>query len=402
MKILQVTNSFKYAWESGGVTRVAYDLSRQLVARGHKVTVFATEKGLPKDIDIKRNIPVEIGGIETYYFSNVSDYLAQRALSIPYRAPLVIRKRLQEFDIIHLHEPRRVIMPIIHHYAKKYDIPYVLQAHGSLPVAKPLPWLKRIYDDLWGYRLLRDAYKVIALTKTEAEQYKSMGVSKDKIEIIPNGINLSEFENLPSRGEFRKKHGLGDNQKIVLYLGRIHQTKGLNLLVKAFARLSNDFGKARLVIAGPDHGYLPALQELIKELKIEERVLFTGLLYEKDKLEAYVDADVFVTPSFSGFPITFMEACASGTPIITTERGDALDWLHGQVGYVTPYEEDELEKAMTKILSDPATAKKFGENGQKLTKEELNWREIAIQVEHLYIGCLGNSANNAILRGINK
>ena len=71
-----------------------------------------------------------------------------------------------------------------------------------------------------------------------------MGVSEDKIEIIPNGVDLSEFDNLPERGEFRREYGLGSDQRIILYLGRIHKTKGLDLLGKAFAELSKNFNKA--------------------------------------------------------------------------------------------------------------------------------------------------------------
>jgi glycosyltransferase involved in cell wall biosynthesis len=134
----------------------------------------------------------------------------------------------------------------------------MVQAHGSLTTYFHRGTLKRIFDKLWGYKILQGAANVIAITETEAGQYQSMGVSEDKIEIVPNGIDLSEFENLPQRGEFRRKYGLGNSEKMILYLGRIHKTKGLNMLLKAFHKLCEELEKIKLVIAirgrkGPFH-----------------------------------------------------------------------------------------------------------------------------------------------------
>ena len=382
MKILQVIPYFVPAWDFGGPLPVCYQLSKQLVKRGHEVAVWTTDA-----LNARSRIAQHketIDGIQVRRFKNLSNSLAYRYnISSPIGMALAADET-KGYDIIHIHEYRVLQNAFIRGHAKKHGVPYVLQAHGSLTTFFQKGWLKRIFDKLWGYRILRDAAKGIALTQTEAEQYKSMGVSNDKIEIVPNGIDLSEFENLPQRGEFRRKHGLDDNERIVLYLGRIHQTKGIDLLVRAFVRLSKEVSGAKLVIVGPDDGYLPALKRLIKELHIEERVLLTGPVYGRDKLGAYVDADVFVTPSFYGFPVTFMEACATGTPIVTTERWDHLDWLDGQIGYVTPYDEKELTKAITSILGNSGLAEQFGANGRDIVKNRFNWGSIAEQLERIY------------------
>ena len=103
---------------------------------------------------------------------------------------------------------------------------------------------------------------------------------------------------------------------------------------------------------------------------------------------AYADADVFVTPSFSGFPITFLEACACGTPIITTNNGDKLDWIDDKVGYVVKYDKDQLRDAIFKVLSDDELRRRFGGGGKRLAKEEFGWDKIVKRVEDLYISCL--------------
>jgi len=382
MKILQVIPYFVPAWDFGGPLPVCYELSKQLVKRGHEVAVWTTDALNARSRIAQRTETID--GIEVRRFKNFSNSLAYKYnISSPIGMALAADD-IKGYDIIHIHEYRVIQNAFIRSYSKKYQIPYILQAHGSLVTFFQKGWLKRIFDKLWGYRILTDAAKVIALTQTEAEQYKGMGVSSDKIEIVPNGIDLSEYENLPQGGEFRRKYGLDDNERIILYLGRIHQTKGIDLLTRAFVRLSEEVSVAKLVIVGPDDGYLPALKRLIKELHVEEKVLLTGPVYGRDKLEAYVDADIFVTPSFYGFPVTFMEACATGTPIVTTERWDHLDWLDGQVGYVTPYDEKKLTKAITTILVNRGLAEQFGANGRDIVKNRFNWASIAERMERIY------------------
>jgi len=110
--------------------------------------------------------------------------------------------------------------------------------------------------------------------RNEAEQYRRMGVPEEKIAIIPNWIDLSEYASLPPEDSFKKKFGLKEREKIVLYLGRIHKIKGIDILVKAFANVIK-LDSVRLVVGGTDDGYLSELQALIKALRIEHNVLIT-------------------------------------------------------------------------------------------------------------------------------
>jgi len=383
MKILQVSTSFKPAWETGGTCRVAYEISKNLVKRGHRVTVFTTDRG-EKRINVQKNQPVLIDGIRVYYFRNISNYLAKKKTVIPYYLPAIAKRQVKDFDIIHMHEHRSLLTAIVYHYARKYGVPYVLQSHGSLP-RMGKQGLKKLYDWVWGYRILRDATKVIALTETETEQCRIMGVDEDKIEIIPNGIDLSEYENLPEKGEFRKKYGIQDNEKIILYLGRIHKTKGIDLLISAYADLIKKLDNVRLVIVGPDDGFLPFLKKQVKDLKINHKVLFTGPLYGKEKLEAYVDADVFVLPSiYETFPNTVLEACACGTPVIATKAKHKHDWIHNKVGYVVERDKHHLQNAIVKILKDEQLRKNLGKEGKRLIKQRFNWEKIVEKFEDIY------------------
>ena len=383
MKILQVTPAFVPS-KFGGIKAVSYNLSRILVKRGHEVTVYTTDADIGysrlKSVHSIRNKE----GIDVRYFRNLSNLLSwKHHLFLPIGMVFAIRKNITNFDIIHLHDYRSFLCVITHHYAKKHRIPYVLQAHGSVLPLFQKQRLKKIFDLFLGYKILRDASKVIALTKTEAEQYKKM--DEDKIEIVPNGIDLSEYEDLPKRGVFRKKYEIRNNERIVLYLGRIHKIKGINLLVVVFSDLVKEVDNVKLVIVGPDDGFLSTLKRQIEDLKIADKILFTGPLFENDKIKVYVDADVFVLPSvYETFPITVLEACACGTPVIVTDRCGIADFVDGRAGYVVEYDKDQLRNAITKVLSDDGLKRRFGEGGKKLVREKFGWDKVVREVEEVY------------------
>ncbi len=380
MRILQVIPVFSAPF--GGPVTVVRSISKEL-AKKHEVTVYTTS-ALDQRRDFKDSpFEVESDGYHVVYFPRTLRFSGFNVSPAMARA---LKETLSEYDVIHLHSWRHFQDMIVHHYAKKYGVPYILQAHGSLPRIMAKQRLKLIYDVLFGYRLLRDALKVVALSQMEAEQYGSVGVPEEKIEIIPNGIDLSEYVDLPPEGSFRKKFGIDDDTKVILYLGRIHKTKGIDFLVKAYAYLVKNMkcNKAVLVIAGPDDGYLAEVKSLTASLSVSDHVLFTGFVSSEDKLKGLVDADVFVTPSFYGFPVTFLEACATGTPIVTTTLGDTLEWIEGNAGYVTPPTYHDLAKTTYAIISNDELHRKFSRNCRKIVKSKFSLEKVVNRLEQVY------------------
>jgi|Deesub1362A_J573_1020465.scaffolds.fasta_scaffold01100_3 glycosyltransferase involved in cell wall biosynthesis len=388
MKILQVTNFFKPSWEAGGPPRAVYEISRKLVERGHEVTVYTTD-GFKYRLNVEKNKPVDVEGIKVYYFRNLSNYLSKKwVLPTPYYLPIVARKEMKFFDIIHVHEYRTALTVITCYYAKKYSIPYILQARGSILPFFTKKKIKRFFDRIWGYKILRDVSKAFALTRIEAEQYKKMGIKEDKIEIVPNGIDLAEYENLPEKGRFRRKYGIRDDEKIILYLGRIHKIKGLDLLVSAFADLIKEIDNVKLVMVGPDDGFLSILKSQIEKLGVSDKVLLTGPLYDGDKLEAYIDADIYVLPSrYETFPNTVLEALACGTPVIITNRCGIADIVR-KVGYVVRYDKNQLKKKILRFLTNPQLRNAYSKKGKMLVKEKYDWSRIVERIEKIYYECI--------------
>jgi glycosyltransferase involved in cell wall biosynthesis len=383
MRILHIISTFPPAYAFGGPPKVAFDVCKELAKRGHYVEVYTTNA-----YDQRRDFKpldkqIVVCNIKVTYFSNLL------RINNLYVAPEMIIKlweNVRHFDIVHVHFGRQPYDTFFGLKEKALCAPYVIQAHGALPHIGRMGWAKLFYDKLFGWRTIKNASRVIALNKVEAEQYKAIGVPEEKIAIIPNGIDLSEYAELSPKGSFKKKFNISEEKKIILYLGRIHKTKGIDLLVKAYAHLVNEM-KCRgivLVIAGPDDGYLNDTKALANSLGLHNSIMFTGFISSKDKLRALVDAEVFVTPSFYGFPMTFLEACAVGIPVVTTSLGDTLEWIDRNVGYVTQPTPQDLAEAIYRIISDDELHRRFSKNCTEIVKSEFSIDKVVERLEEVY------------------
>jgi len=389
MKILHVTNFFKPSWEAGGIARVAYEISKNLVKEGHEVTVFTTD-GFKSRLKIIKNKPVDVDGINTYYFRNLSNYLTKRNIVIPYYLPFIARRKIQDFDVIHIHEHRTLLAVIVHYYSKKYNIPYVLQAHGTLPNTIGKQNQKKIFDVLWGNEILKDASKLISVSNTEVDQYLQMNVPIEKMVVIPNGIDIDSLSSLPEKGSFRDRYHI--NQKhMILYLGRLHKIKGIDFLLRSFGELVKDIDDSVLILAGPDDSYKDKAKEQIHELGLEKKVIFTGYMGPVDKISAYLDADILVYPSsFEIFGLVPFEAIMSGTPVIVTDDCGCSEFIkRASCGYLVKYGDvTDFKCKMRLMLENPEIGSKFVENGQKYITNNLTWPLICKKIETLYENCI--------------
>lgn len=361
----------------GGSVVVPYHLSKELAKRGHKVTIITSDFEYSEDY--AQSLKIE--GIEVIPFkclANLGLYLYSPGMK------LWLIRNLKNFDVIHLHNFRSYQNNLVHKYSKKYKIPYVLQAHGSIPIIIEKKNWKKIYDIIWGYKILKDASYLFSLTNKETDQYRMMNVNKERIICIPNGIDRSEFNDLPENGSFRSKYKINPNDRIILSLGRIHKIKGLDLLINAFSELLKKEKNLFLAIVGPDEGYTNILNKLIEELNISDKVLLAGPLYGRDKLEAYIDAYVYVLPSsYEIYSLTALEACACGTPVIMTDRCGIAEYI-SKLAYIIKYDKNELTEALLDIIRDNNLRDSLGAESRRKVIVDFDWTKIAANVEDIY------------------
>lgn len=384
MKILQVSHSFYPCYQAGGVVKVVYDISKEMVRNDHAVTVFTTD-GCRDRLDVQTDVPVNVDGIRVYYFRNISNWLRIKfKIATPLALIGVIKKEIRNFDVIHIHEHRTLLAATVSYYARKNDIPYIVQSHGSVLPFFQKQLLKKIFDAMLGDRILHGASKLIALTESEAEQYRNMGIHSSKIDIIPNGIDLTQSENLPPRGTFRSRYQIPQNDKIILFLGRIHKIKGIDLLLEAYAQLLQEMPDIRLVIVGPDDNFLSILQKQIQELNLVKNPLFTGPLQNQDKFAAYVDADVYVLPSrYEIFGNTILEAWGCGTPVIVTDGCQIADIVK-KGGLVSRFDSNDLKEKLKAVLTDNNVRNELGSAGKNLVNDQYNLISIVKKYELVY------------------
>jgi glycosyltransferase involved in cell wall biosynthesis len=389
LKILHVSYIYPPKLKvADGITNVVYNVTKELARRGHQVTVFTSNLA---DLHTTTMLPTGhyiVNGVSVFYFRFLWRY--KTFMFTPSIINGLRNLDNDNFDIIHIHDARSFQGICTYLWDKIKQVPYVFQPHGSFLSSIPEPYglkMPKIYlDKLVSSKIVRNALKIIALSSFEANQYKHIGIPEEKIATIPNGIDLSEFANLPPKGTFRRRFGIPGEKKIILYLGRIHKSKGIDLLIKAYAYLVNkmNFKDAVLVIAGPNDEYLNDAKALANSLGFYNSVMFTGFISSEDKLRALVDADVFVTPSFYGFPMTFLEACAVGTPIVTTSLGDTLEWIDRNVGYVTQPTPQDLAEAIYGIISDDELHRRFFKNCIEIVKSEFSIENVVERLEEVY------------------
>ncbi len=215
--------------------------------------------------------------------------------------------------------------------------------------------LRRIFENAFGKKLLLNASALFALTEFEKTQLIKIGIQEEKIEVVPNGINLSDYTDLPAKSSFKNRFNIESRKQIILYLGRISASKGLDWLLKAFAELvkNSKMDDCLLVLAGFDHGYLNETKSLIRHLEISDLVLFTGMLSEKEKVSAFVDSAVCCyLGQIEPFGIVTLEAAACGTPVIVSKGTPMATIVEaGKFGFQVKYGDiNELVDAIRIIL----------------------------------------------------
>ena len=395
MNILHIVPYFYPAWAYGGTPKVVFELCRELVRKGHNVTVYTTDvfnkNSRQSAVGSRQStncIEAEVEGIKIKYFKNISNSLAfNQKVFISPAISKALKKNLKQFDMVHLHEFRTLQNATAYKYLTKYKIPYVLSAHGSVLRLMGKEFLKMLFDKSIGFKILKSAKRVIAVSNIEVEQYIKMGVERDRISLIPNGINISEFENADKvKGNFRRAYKLSD-KKILLFIGRLNAIKGIDFLLNTFAILTKDIKDTILVIAGPDDGYKSEIESRINLLKINDKVLLIDGLYGEDKISAMKDADMFIYPSrHEIFGIAPLEALMCGTPVIVTENCGCADFLReANGGIVVKYQDiSGLLDSIQNILDKKEEAKKLASNGMELVQRQFNWNEITKDMIKLY------------------
>jgi glycosyltransferase involved in cell wall biosynthesis len=391
MNVLHIIPYYAPAWAYGGVVRAATDLTRALVAEGHNVYVLTTDTLSPSERTIK---PREaINGVHVYRVRNWSNTLRGRLnLSTPIRIQAAARYLIEKnaIQVVHCHEVRTVENWQIAPMVNRLDVPLVVSPHGTLPYDTGRQSVKRLWDRLLARRLLPRFDQIITLTASEADDARSLwavwGVplADTQISIVPNGVHGRDFEHLPPAEPSRARWRLGKGP-VVLFLGRLHERKGVQLLIPAFAEAVKQIPDARLLIVGPDEGMRAALEAQIDQFNLSGRAIFTGMLTGEDKLAALAAADLFALPAVGeGFSMAALEAMACGLPVLLTPGCHFPEAADVGAGLIVERDVTALRDGLCALLTDTERRASMGRSARALVQSRYTWPQVVSQLENVY------------------
>jgi glycosyltransferase involved in cell wall biosynthesis len=356
----------------GGTEKLVWELSKYMIKQGHKVTILQTdlyEKDHKWD-SFERKEGVDIITCKNDRFVKGFGYSKE------------FKKKLKEiwkdFDVIHIFGHGRFTSD----YTLKFiqnKRPLVYSACGFFHDKKN-SFAKKIYDKIFRKRVPQIDF-CTGLTSIEEETYRNLGVAANKIRVIPAWIDLEKFRKRKINAKkLREKYGI-DNKKTFLYVGRIHESKGLQYVLESIRKLDANF-----LIVGRDTDFSLELKNKIKDYGIGDRVKLLGGLNDDDLLETYSLADAFILfSSWEGFGIVVLEAMAAGLPVIVSDRGSLPKLIkNGENGLIAKYPDVfELKKKLQLILEDKDLEEKIKKNIKVFVKN-FEYSKVAKQYERLY------------------
>lgn len=373
-KIIQVTTFFSPV--EGGVEQQVLNLSKELVKKGHQVTVFCSNSTRTKDkIREKQS---KVGKIIIKRFPTLLS-ISQFYKIYP---QLLFSLMNEDFDIVHVHGFRKfeVYASLLAAKLKKKKI--VVTTHNPFFTKtrnKVLQFFVTLHDLTFGKLFSRYIDNVIALTKIEIPFLERFNVPISKITIVPNGIP-NEMLKKGNSDTFVKKHRIPIKKykHVVLFSGRIHKVKGLENLEIAVKQL-----KDVLFIFAGDHGNASAsLKKLYLPCK---NVIFTGKFNNKDAPDIHSLADIFVFPSYhEAFGLVILEAMAQELPIISTNIGGPSDIVKDSFGIqLDPRDQWGWMHSINKLLRNDKLRKTMGENAYKEV-HKYKWDRLIDMILNVY------------------
>ena len=381
MKIYHVISSL--APHAGGPTSMLLGLAKAQAQSGNHVIIHTTNADLPKGVlDVSTNQPIDNDGYTIWY------HALESPVAVCYSSHFakLLKFEITQFDILHIHGLYRFPVTYAAWLARQNKIPYIISPHGALDpflykqsrFGKMAVPIKRLYERLFDIPNLNHASAVHFTSQIELERTQNLNILSPGI-IVPNGLDWEEYRELPAKGIFRKRLHLEEKIPLVLFLGRINFKKGLDLLIPAFAKLKETIPLVHLAIVGPDNdGYIQNVVRWCTDFNILDAVTIVDALEKDEVKQAYVDADVFVLPSYTeNFGNTVIEALACGCPVVISDQ--VAIWREIQdsgAGLIVPLDVEKIAIAMQQILENPRLAKEMSDKGKKLIHEKFTWKII--------------------------
>ncbi|MBC8553088.1 MAG: glycosyltransferase family 4 protein [Candidatus Brocadiales bacterium] len=365
MNLLVVSSDFSpRSWGIGAYTK---ELSTSL-SRKNQVTVLAT--GILDAKTFDHGCPYRI--IRTPSFPIL------RYVAFFFYVPWILR-RYHIDAVLHV---VWITSLISHLWSCLQPVPYFVSVHGTEMRDDKISWRRRLkgYLRKWRLAALRKAKGIFPVSNFSARLVMSLGIEQSCIEVIFNGVNTQHY--CPVANDQAKT-----KQQKLLTVARLDLNKGHDYVLRALAILKEQGLTPNYTIVGqgPEE---KRLREMVQDLGLEDQVVFTGFIPDNQLPAIYTSCDIYVMASreipgrldlVEGFGIAFLEASASGLPVVAGDSGGVSDAVqHGKTGLlVNPDNPENIASAIKCLLTDDNFARRLGDEGRRWTETQMSWEHVA-------------------------
>ena len=383
MRILMLT------WEYpprvvGGIARVVNDLSKRLIKDGHEVTVVTYKEGDVPYYELDKGVKVYRVDNFMINANNFIDWIMQLNFNFIAKVGEIIAQE-GKFDVIHAHD--WLVAYAAKTLKQAYNMPIVSTIHATeagrnsgIREANQ----KYINDTEW--MLTYESTEVIVNSNyMKNELQRLFGLPFEKINVVPNGVNITNYSGIERDYNFRRKYAM-DNEKIILFMGRLVYEKGVQYLIGAMPKILEHYHDAKLVIAGQG-GMINELKQEVYNLGLGNKVCFAGYLNGKDVGKMYKAADISVFPStYEPFGIVALEAMLAEVPVVVSDIGGLNEIVnHRETGMKTYCgNSNSIADSIIELLFDHQLASNMVKKAKIKVRNEYNWNKIAQDTHFIY------------------
>ena len=382
MRILHVIPSVSPL--RGGPSVMIRVLTRELAKAGLMVDVATTDDNGRGRLSVMLGQSIVEDGVSYRYFRRQTFFYT---FSWPLTRWLALH--VADYDLVHIHALFSYPSISAAFWAWRRRVPYIVRPLGVLThwsMRHRRPWLKRGSFSLIERRILSGAAAVHYTSEQEIREAADLGV-RHRAELIPNAVGVPPHTSRKVQGQFREGHPELANRPLVLFLSRLDQKKGLDLLLHAFADVIQEHPRAILAIAGNgEAAFVETLKQTAARIGLSRHLIWTGFLAGDDKWAALADADLFVLPSYSeNFGIAVAESLACGVPVVISDQVGIHHEISGSgAGVVVPCDPKPLAKAITRVLADATLRARMAVAARQCAREQFSLTVMTQKILRLY------------------